>query len=152
MAIQKSVRWQDFDIRIGDGGNPETFTAPCGLRSRGMNLTSNTSEVALLDCATPEAASWMNRNVVANMASISGSGTLHPPYISTWWEFFQGAQPKNVRVYVDIPNSDGGGYWQGGFILTTCNFTGSRDDQGGTVVIEVELQSDGEVTWTDASA
>lgn len=152
MAQQKSVPFQLFDIRLGDGEAPETFTAPCALRSRGMNLTANNSEVALLDCSSPEAASWMTRNVVAQMASISGSGSLDPDDLSTWWEFFNNAAAKNVQVHVDKALADGGGYWQGPFILTTFNMTGSRDDNGGVVSFEVELMSAGRVTWTDAAA
>lgn len=152
MAQQDSVAFQLFDIRLGDGEESESFTAPCALRSRGLTLQANNSEVALLDCNSPEAASWMTRNVVSQMATISGSGSLDPGDLATWWAFFNGAAAKNVRMYVDISLARGGGYWQGPFILTNFAMTGSRDDSGGVVTVEIEMMSAGQVTWTDAAA
>lgn len=152
MATQKSVKWSTFDIRLGDGATPiEAFTAPCALRTRGLQFTAETTEVALLDCTTPDQASWMKRNTISNSGTMTGSGTLDPDDLSLWWTWFTSAVEKNVRMYVDIPAGDGGGYWEGPFLLTSLNNTGGRDDGGGVVQIEVEMMSAGEVTWVAAT-
>lgn len=152
MAQQKSVSWHLFDLRLGNGASPEVFTAPCALRARTFNLVSNNSEIALLDCDTPAAASYMTRNVVSQSATMGGSGTLDPDDLGTWWDFFNGAVAKNVRMYVDKALADGGGYWQMPAILTSFNMASSRDDNGGLVTVEVEILSAGAVTWVDAAA
>lgn len=152
MATQKKVDWHKAKIEIGDGETPEVFAAPCAIITRGLELSAENSQVFLLDCATPGVAGWATRNVVGKSASISGNGSLDPGDYATWRDFYMDAVPKNVRFNMDIPVADGGGYWEGPFILTTFNNNAGRDDNGGVMQFEIELMSAGDLTWTDAAA
>lgn len=152
MAPPTSLGWHLFKIQLGQGdGPPETFDQPCALTSKGIQFSGNMSEVFIPDCATPESANWAARTTTGQSATISGDGTLDMADLSAWWEWFNGASGKNTRVQLDIAGASGGGYWEGSFKVSSLNFTGARDDNGGYAAIQVELMSDGPVTWVDAT-
>jgi hypothetical protein len=45
--------------------SPEVFASPCGLNSRSFNRTAATNETNVPDCDDPDAASWLERDVVS---------------------------------------------------------------------------------------
>lgn len=152
MAQQKTVRWHELDVRLGDGASSEAFVAPCALRARSIAFETQTSEAAPLDCESPETPAWMVRTAISKGGTISGNGLLDPDDLGTWWDYYSGGVEKNVRMAVNKPLADGGGYFQGPYILTRFELNGERDGEGGMVAISVEMQSAGVVSWTDASA
>lgn len=152
MATQKTVAWFNAKLLLGDGVTPnEGFTAPCALRTRGINFESTQSETAPLDCLDESIPVGMKRVTVTKTATISGTGVVDPDDLATWRAYFTGGAAKNVRFQVAIPLADGGGYWQGPFILRVFELTAERDGEG-VVAFSLELISAGDITWTDASA
>lgn len=151
MTQQKTARWHELDIRLGDGQSSESFVAPCALRTRSIAFEKQTSEAAPLDCESPETTAWMVRTAISKGGTISGSGLLVPDDLSTWRSFFFVEEEKNVRMAINKPLADGGGYFQGPYILTRFELNGERDGEG-LVAISVELTSAGLIAWTDASA
>lgn len=152
MAEPNTISWHLLKIELGQGdGPPETFAAPCALRTKEVQFQSQTSEVYLIDCTTPEGASWATRNVIGQSATITGSGTLDMDDWDTWRGWYEGATRKNVRINFDVASDSNGGYYEGPCILTSLTFTGSRDDEGGLVSIQLEIQSAGALTWTGAT-
>lgn len=152
MAAPTTISWHLLKIQLGDGASPtEEFTAPCALRTKGVQMQSQTSEVYLIDCTTPENASWAVRNTIGQSVTITGSGTLDMDDWDVWRAFWENAVSKNVRINFDVAASANGGYYQGPFLLSNLTLNGSRDDEGGLVTVEMELQSAGVLTWTDAT-
>ena len=47
MALPTTARPGSFIIALGDGGDPEVFTAPCGFTSKAFSFARNLSEVQI---------------------------------------------------------------------------------------------------------
>ena len=149
MAQPTTFSFKKLLVMLGDGGTPETFLAPCGLNSKGLNFTKDTNDTTVPDCDAPDAPAWTQRAVVSQAASISGSGILAAEAHATWRSAYLSTDPVNCRIKIDDVLANGGGYYEGAFHLTTFNITGSRGD---FINVEVALQSSGEVVWHPASA
>lgn len=149
MARPTTLVGSKLILLLGDGADPEVFTAPCGLTSRGINFSKETNDVTVPDCEFPENPAWQERAVRSLSGTISGSGILAMEAFPTWRSFFFSTATKNVRVKLDAPLANNGGHWEGRFHCTTFNLTGEIGDK---VQVEVELSNDGEVTWVAASA
>ena len=148
MAQAKVSNFSKWLILLGDGAGPEVFSAPCGLTSRGLDLSASSNDVTVPDCDDEDAAAWTARVIDALSGTISGSGVMDRDSHETWRDWFLSAEAKNVRMSLDETGANGGGYYAGAFILTKLTITGER---GNKVLLEVEMQSDGAITWTDAA-
>jgi hypothetical protein len=146
MAKPITSRSSQFLIKLGDGGSPEVFTAPCGLNSKGINFTKDFNDIAVPDCDNPEAPAWTERAVTQMAAEISGDGILSMGDLEDWIAFNESTVSKNVEIVLDVdaPNATLGGKWTGKFLMGTFNVTA---DLGSKVQVAVSMSSDGQVTW-----
>lgn len=136
-----------FRLLMGDGATPEVFAALCGLTTKGIQFQSNTNEVFIPDCDNPDDPAWRKITKAGKFATITGSGLLDfknafPKYRAAW----ESEDPVNMRVYFDVVGADGGGYWQGAFLLTQLNVTGNDGDY---VQAEITMESDDAAAWVD---
>lgn len=143
MANPTTLSFSKLLILIGDGGSPETFAAPCGLTSKGFDISASANGIEVPDCDDPDAPAFTERVVKALSGSVSGSGILAKESFSIWNEWALSGLSKNVRVKFD---ATGMGYYAGAFILSKCSFKAALGDK---VQIDITLDSDGEFTWTD---
>lgn len=151
MAKPKTASWSKLIIQVGDGATPtEVFTAQCGLTSKGISFSGDVNDVSVPDCDDPDAPAWAERTVATKSATVSGDGVLATDHREDWDEWFQSGVARNCRILIDIPLADGGGYYEGKFLLTTFTINGNQDDA--KLTVEVEMQSDGPVVWVDAIA
>ena len=145
MAKPITVAASKMIVKLGDGATPtEVFTAPCGMTTKGLNITKNTNEVNVPDCDDPDAPVWVERGVVSMSAEISESGILAMESLEDWLTFLDSTISRNVQVWLDVPASEHGGHWNGKFLLTGFNVTA---EQGNKVQAAVTMQSDGPVAW-----
>lgn len=152
MARPTTAKWTKFLIMLGDGATPtETFAQPCGLVAKAINFAAGSSEIAIQDCADPDAPAWMERAVTTFSAGITGSGILAMEAWPTWRVWFFSGAPKNCRVKIDMPLANNGGYFQGAFLITALDLSGSETD-GKIRIPTLTMQSDGPVAWTAAAA
>lgn len=135
-------------ISMGDGADPEVFTAPCGLTSRGIAFSKETNDITVPDCDSPDDPAWTERGVRTLSAEVSGSGILAAEALPTWWGAYASTESFNVRVGLNAPAADNGGYWAGRMHLTAFGVTG---DLGDKVQVSATLINDGELTWVDAT-
>jgi predicted secreted protein len=142
MALATTVPFKNFKVFLGNGATPEVFTSPCGLTSASLALTKDTNSTVVPDCTDPDAAAWVERDVVSLSAAISGSGVLATESLATWEAAFISTSPVNARVQVDVPTV--GGYWSGAFHVTRFEPSGTR---GNRVNATIAMESDGVVTW-----
>ena len=131
-------------ILLGDGADPEVFTAPCGLTTKGFNNSAETNDVNVPDCDDPDAPYWVERTIVSLSSTVSGSGILAMDSFPKWREWFESGESRNLRIKMDETSANNGGHYEGKFVLSTFNLTGEERSKVG---VEVELQNDGQVLW-----
>lgn len=145
MAQAKSVRGTKLLVKIGDGGAPETFTHNCSINAaRSFQLTSQTNDFAVPDCDDPDLMAWLEREKVSIGGTIQGAGILNSDDLPFFEDYARSPDPKNVRVVVDVPGADGGGFWAGAWLLTDFQING---DRGAKVDVSLTMQSTGILTF-----
>lgn len=136
MAQAQTLRFGQFLIQLGDGADPEVFAAPCGLTSRGFERSAATNDTNVPDCDDPDAASWLERDVVSLSGKLSGSGVVADEDFDTWEDWYSSAATKNVKITLGTRN------WIGPMKLTSLNITGEK---GKRVEFSTSMDSDGEI-------
>lgn len=142
MAKPTTLPFSELLILIGDGASPEVFAAPCGLTSKGFDLTASSNGIEVPDCDDPDAPAWTERVVKALSGSVSGSGIMAKESFALWRDWALSGLPGNVRVKLDHA---GLGYYSGSFIL---NKFGLKASLGDKVQVDIGLESDGQIIWT----
>ena len=140
MAAPTTARFGKFKILLGDGADPEVFTAPCGFTSKSLQLTKNLTEVNLPDCDDPDAVAWVGRDAQSLSAQVSGEGVLNSESVDKWLAAFESVESISVKVIIEFPAKTI--TWTGKMHVSTFSPT---SEQGGRVTASVELQSDGEL-------
>ena len=139
-------------ILIGDGALPEVFGFPCGASTRQATFSKNTEDQALMDCDQPlDVPATVTRSGTSTDTELSIEGKVAKQYWSAWrqWNDATGAdEVKNIRILLDEPAADGGGYWQLKALLT--NFQIGATDSG-NVTFSATIMGAGQRTWVDAT-
>ena len=151
MAPPKTMSGRQLLVQISDGADPEVFAHDCLINTeRGIAFASETNREMIPDCDDPDAPGWSEVTVSGQSATITGAGRLHTASVSEWFDWFTSGAAKNVRVLLNgVSLANGGGHWAGAFKLTSWEVTGPET---GRAAVSVTLESDGVVTWVDASA
>lgn len=129
-----TLKFSQFLIKIGNGAAPEVFASPCGANSRSFNRTAALNETNVPDCDDPDAASWLERDVVSLSAELPFAGVVADEDFDTWDTWFEAGSTKNVQVTLNLRT------WQGPAKLASLAITGER---GQRVSFTATLQSDG---------
>lgn len=130
-----TLKFSQFLIKVGNGATPtEIFASPCGANSRGFNRGAATNDTNVPDCDDPDAASWLERDIVSLSSELSFAGVVADEDFDTWDTWFESGASKNVQVTLGLRT------WQGPCKLTALNLTGER---GQRVTFTATLQSDG---------
>ena len=151
MTQPTTLNASKLSVWIGSSTSPGTFVAPCGLTTRGINLTANTNDITIPDCDDPDLPSWIGRVVQSLSAGVNGTGVLAIEALPTWRQFFMEATSKLCRVVIDgtgLPPALDCGYFEGLFICSALNITG---DLGNKIQVEVNMVSDGQLFWKSDS-
>lgn len=149
MAKPVTRRFGDLRVYLDTSANATpAFEMPCGFTDKSLELTADTSDVAVPDCDDPDGAIWNERDVRTRNARITGQGVLAMESSEEWRSFFLNG-PRLVRVEINAPAADGGGYWQGRAVLTSWRIDGTLGDK---LKSNVEMSNDGEWVWTAAAA
>lgn len=147
----KVLNGEQLLVQIGNGAEPEVFTADCLINTdRGIQFSSDTTEDVIPYCDAPDTPAWKQVTKDGLSATITGSGKLNTPSVSDWNDWFIGDDSKNCRVLLNgVSLANGGGYWAGAFKLTQWEVTGTRKQKA---EVSVTLVSDGPVVWAPAAA
>nr|WP_312991054.1 phage tail tube protein [Brevundimonas diminuta] len=144
MAAVKHARGVKLLIKVGDGASPEVFSTPCSINAeRGITFTAGANDQDIPDCTNPDAIAWVVREKTNLSASITGSGVLDTEDAEFFFDWLKSEDPKNVKVIVDVPASDGGVIFTGAFHLTEFSITGNRGEK---MQASVSLSSSGEIS------
>lgn len=146
MSQPDIIRGTYFILALGDGATPtETFDPLCGLTTRQLQYTANTSDQFIRNCADPEDIPFRRLIVTGEQWSLSGNGTLNRANIADI-EAAKG-QPRNFRFYWTEPANDEvfAGYYEGQAIITGITIDGNDDAYA---QLALQIESDGLWTFT----
>ncbi|MGU3495932.1 phage tail tube protein [Xanthobacteraceae bacterium A53D] len=143
MAQPSTFSGSTMLILVGNGATPtEVFSAPCGLNTKGLNRSAETSDNVVPDCDDPAAPAWTEREVSSLSWEISGAGMLASESVTVWDEWYTSGEAKNVRVEIHSgPNA--GRTYSGKALLTQYNISGER---GNKVAVDVTISGTGVLT------
>lgn len=147
MAQATTVPGKSLLIKVGDGGDPETFAHNCSINAeRGLQLSAQTNDVNVPDCDDPDLMAWVEREKVSLSGSINGAGTLNAPDQDLFWAWFNSSDPRNVKVITDIAGASGGRIFSGAFHCTNFEISGTRGEK---VNCSITLASSGAITMAN---
>lgn len=143
------AKTQKLLIEFGDGEIPEEFAFNCSINTnREFTIEATTVEATDPNCTDPDAPAWVARVIDTLSAGISGAGTMESISWGALRDRMLAGVPFNVRVTLDLPGAQGGGYFQGAYVMTSL---GAAKEGRGFVSCSVAMSSDGAITWTDAA-
>ena len=144
MATTKKLLTQ-----FGNGAVPEVFAHACTINtSQDFTVEATATEATEPNCQDPDAPGWVLRSVDTLSANINGAGTMDPLSYAMLRDKQLSGEPIRTRVLIDLPAAQGGGYYEGRYIITSL---GVAKEGKGYVSCTVALQSDGEIVWVDAA-
>ncbi|MDB5574986.1 MAG: hypothetical protein JWR80_162, partial [Bradyrhizobium sp.] len=133
---------------FSDGGSPANWDHACTINTtREFTLDGSASEATAPNCDNLDAPDWVLRTIDTLSAGISGAGTMDPPSYGTLRDKMLAGESFPVRVVVGGTGAQGGGYYQGNYVMTSL---GGAKAGKGYLTSTVAMSSDGEITWTDA--
>lgn len=144
MTAVKHARGVKLLLKVGNGADPEVFTAYCSINAaRGISFSSAMNEVAIPDCTDLDKIAWLAREKTSLSVGITGAGILNTPDVQPMFTWWKSKAPKNCQVVVDVPSVDGGVIFEGLYHLAEFAITG---DLGDKQQVSITLASDGEIT------
>ena len=145
MAQALTVRFGEQMLLIGDGADPEVFSAPCGITSLTKSTSTNTSDVDIPDCDDPDLVVWLGIDEVSKRMTLTFSGTIAQQSLALWQEWELDGGLRNVRWMRNLTDLALRGYLAGPALLT--EFEETAEGRGrytftGTIIF------DGKPVWT----
>jgi predicted secreted protein len=140
-----TIAGQKLLIARGDGGangGAEQFAEPVGLVTKTFGKTASTATTSVPDAANTDNPMWEQRGTKSLSAKLSGDGVCSKESFAIW-DADVGVS-RNYRVKLD---EDGFGYWEGRFILTQFELSGTYGER---IKVKVSLDSDGPLTYVPA--
>lgn len=144
MAQAQTVKFGEQSLMVGDGADPQVFTAPCGITSLTKTSTTNTSDIDIPDCDDPDLVVWLGVEEVSKRMTLTFSGIVAQQYLGEWQEWELDGGPRDVRWLRNLTNPELRGYLQAPGLLT--EFTETSEGRGrytmsGTIIF------DGKPVW-----
>lgn len=149
MAAAETIKFGEQQLLIGDGADPEVFTAPCGITSLTKSTSTNTSDIDIPDCDDPDLVIWLGIDEVSRRMTLTFSGTLAQQSLALWQEWELNGGFRNVRWFRNLTDPVLRGYLAGSALLTEFEETSEargRYTFTGTIIF------DGQPTWTAVPA
>lgn len=110
-------------IKIGDGGDPETFTTMAGLQTRSFNMGVNEVETTVPDTDNP--GNVVQRTVTAGIRTQSFSGDGLFDNVTQATAAIDAARTgTEINCQVVVP---GYGTFEGPFIISNFEFSGDME-------------------------
>lgn len=110
MAYPTTHKGQKVVLQLGNGATPiESFTTVCGITTKGLQRTKQTTDTVVWDCTDPDANPLIERDVLAGDWTMTGSGQailanledIEDAYdaVKNWRIVFFGTGSAIVRSY-----------------------------------------------------
>lgn len=148
MARATTANFAEYILEV-ETDTPGTYSALCGLTSRGINRTSNMSTSEVPDCDNEALPAAVERAVQSQEVTIAGSGvwaSQSHELMLDWW--YSGAT-KNVRIRNTKAAVGDTEIEAGAAYLTSIN---NQAERGTKVTAEISVEFDGIPTRTAKAA
>jgi len=127
MAQPTTSTFKEFAIHVGNGAAPtEVFAFICGLTSKGLSISNNTSTTPVPDCADEDLPAFEEVAIASQSVSVSGSGIFTVEDQKEMLEWAMDGTVKNIRVYPGKSAVGDVNYYAGPAILSSLEITGER--------------------------
>ena len=141
----------DFDfmqIKIGDGGSPETFTVVCGAEDISINEQAQTNSLFRRDCTKPGSVPTQLIQVTGKSCTISGSGISDTAQMETLRSALGFA--KNYQIDAGYWDGTDAGDVAGTFAANAVLTARNMQTSNGATTMEITLECNGMPVWTAA--
>lgn len=146
MAAVKYTRGVKLVLKVGDGAEPEVFTALCTINAeRGITFNAQTNDATIPDCADLEAIAFTAREKQSLSVDFTGGGMSDKSDVKKLWDWWKNEESKNCQIILDDDTAGNVITFEGGFHLTQFDLNGNRGEK---VNSTMTLASDGIVTAT----
>lgn len=126
MASVDGFTGQKILLKIGDGADPEVFTAPVLINAeRSVNLAAQTNKTVLPDDTDPDAPGYEHINKSGLGLTFTGAGVIHRANMADLEAWWLSKDPKNVEIEV---GGTGGRKYSCAAHCTSLEWTGTRAD------------------------
>lgn len=147
MAELVPIEGRAIVISVGDGATPtEGWTEICGGYVTAFNISAQTTDRFLPDCTDRTKVPVRSPFVTGKQWDITVGGIPELENLIELQELVGIANNYRITVYEDDFTTEFG-YYQGSFVMTSNNMSGSQNDPAGR---EMQFASKGQVTWTPA--
>jgi hypothetical protein len=154
MAAPTTARFGAGYIEVETRATPGTFTKVCGFNEIEIALDKDLNDTTVPDCDNPDAAAWVQRDVVSRSATFSCSGVAAKVSLSLLDQSENSDLSSNIRITIG-----GMGIGTGSPALVNRRYAGKfhtkhtlTGERGNKWQIEFSGESDGEVTITSVAA
>jgi hypothetical protein len=148
MSRPNIVRGTYVTVLMGNGASPEVFTALCGITTKSIEDTVNTTDSFTRDCTDPEEISTRNIVATSRQWTLTGGGQMNRDQFQLLEDAVGVVQ--NYRFAIARKSTEVApvlnGYYAGAAMITRKRITG---DDGTFVGIDVTIESDGPWAWVD---
>ncbi|ORE94044.1 hypothetical protein ATO13_08221 [Stappia sp. 22II-S9-Z10] len=141
--VQDAIEFSRYAVLLSEDDGL-TFSRPAGLKSRSMRIQNAFFDSQSIGETNP------TRLPSSQTMTIAGEGVVVPTQLGTWRTWAMTLSEKHARIMIDLPAADGGGHYEGRFVVTEFDNVSTKEE--GFVTFSVELVSSGVVQWTDAAA
>lgn len=148
MSFPTEIDW--CLIKMGDGATPsETFTLLCGIQDATVNVTANTQDRFVRDCAKPGSIPKRKVKTTGMQMDVTGAGLSNVDTIDEFLAALGKHKNYKIEAYADDGTDAGDllGTFAGNYVMTAANLNAPRESPASG---EITLASDGDWTWTAA--
>jgi len=124
MATIIPIKFGDEAFQFGNGGDPETFSEPCGITGRSRNFSINTQSDDLPDCDYPDAVAFDSPYKISIGESADLQFVVNAALEPLMRDLAYDEDAVNARYVINKGTRDG--YYEGPGILTALQFGSER--------------------------
>lgn len=121
----------------------------CGANAFEVTLTNNLGENTVLDCDDPlDVPAVVLRYLQTQDTSVTINGMLATQSFPVWRNWADTGALKNIKILLDEPAAQGGGFWVVPAYLTSLQLGKSNSE---TVTVAATITGAGQRVWTAAT-
>ncbi len=130
-------------------GPPAVYQFLCMATTKSIKFATTLEDATVYDCDDPSKVPVRKSIPRQRMAELPISGKVDALRFATIRLAEEQAALINMRILVDLPLAQGGGYWQGDWWIESLEI-GSTDN--GIITFAASFKSDGLFPWTNAAS
>lgn len=98
MAYPTTIKGQKVALQRGNGADPEQFFTVCGITTKGLQRTRQTTDTVVWDCTDPDANPLVERDILNGDWTMTGSGQAVIDALDDIEEDYDSGLATNYRI------------------------------------------------------